>query len=375
MEIKIIGVDAKAVSVPLIKTDPEQKWRESWSNQLILLIKTNTEITGVGEIFIHAPSQKPYLELVKALSSLIIGMDPTNINLIIDSLEKITYTSGRGGITSAVIAGIDVALHDISAKIMNIPLYKLLGGKKREKVKAYASLARYSKIEDVIQIVKFCLNQGFKYIKLHQNGNTVYEYIKAIREELGYNFNLMVDLNCSLSMLDAISILPKLEKYSITWVEEPVWPPENFDLLKELSNYTSIPIAAGENLYCLYEYLKLMEIANVKIIQPDIAKIGLSRLKKIISLAEAVGSNIMLHCRPQSLWTTILTSVHVGVTLPWDNMIEISPTMPYQEPFKEKIKFEEGFLYPTETSGIGIKESEWFDLFPVLNGKLPKFIE
>ncbi len=375
METKITDIEAKAVSVPLIKTNPAQKWTESWSNQLIILIRTNTEITGVGEVFIHASSQKPYIELIKTLSDLIIGMDPTNINLVIDTLEKLTYASGRGGITSAVIAGIDTALHDISAKIMNIPLYKLLGGKRRNAVKAYASLARYDNVHEVIEVIKFALNQGFKDIKLHQGGVSVYEYVKSIREELGYDFNLILDLNCSLSIRDALLVIPKLEKYSISWVEEPTWPPENFDILRELSSHTIIPIAAGENLYCLYEYFKLMEFGKVKIIQPDIAKVGLSRVRKIIALTETYGCSVMLHCRPQSLWSTILTSIHVGVTMPWENMIEVSPTMPYQEPFIERIKFDNGILYPPEIPGIGIKDSQWFDNFPPFKGSLPKFID
>ncbi len=375
MEIKITDIEAKAVSVPLIKTNPAQKWTESWSNQLIILIRTNTEITGLGEVFIHASSQKPYIELIKTLSDLIIGMDPTNINLVVDTLEKLTYASGRGGITSAVIAGIDTALHDISAKIMNVPLYKLLGGKRRNAVKAYASFARYDNVHEVIEVIKFAINQGFKDIKLHQGGVSVYEYVKSIRYELGYDFNLMLDLNCSLSTRDALLVIPKLEKYSISWIEEPTWPPENFDILKELSSHTIIPIASGENLYCPYEYFKLMEFGKVKIIQPDIAKVGLSRVRKIIALAETHGCSVILHCRPQSLWSTILTSIHVGVTMPWENMIEVSPTMPYQEPFIEKIKFENGMLYPPEIPGIGIKDSQWFDNFPPSKGSLPKFID
>ncbi|PMP88439.1 MAG: hypothetical protein C0172_02640 [Caldisphaera sp.] len=375
METKITAIETKAVSVPLIKTNPIQKWIESWSNQLLVLVRTNTEITGIGEVFIHASSQKPYIELIKTLSDLVIGMDPTNINLVVDVLEKMTYASGRGGITSAVIAGIDTALHDISAKIIGIPLYKLLGGKRRNAVKAYASLARYDSVFEVIEVIKFALNQGFKDIKLHQGGISVYEYIKSIREELGYQFNLMVDLNCSLSIHDALLLIPKLEKYSISWIEEPLWPPENLDIRSELSNYTTIPIAAGENLYCPYEYRKLIEVGKVKIIQPDIAKVGLSRVKKIIALAETYGCSVMLHCRPQSLWSTILTSIHVGVTMPWENMIEVSPTMPYQEPFIEKIKFYNGWLYPSEVPGIGIKDTQWFDSFPPSKGNLPKFID
>lgn len=375
MGIEIINVETKAVSVPLIKTNPVQRWTKEWSNQLIVLVRTNTEVIGVGEVFIHASSQKPYIELIRALSDLIIGMDPTNINLVLDVLEKMTYASGRGGITSAVIAGIDIALHDLSAKILNVPLYKLLGGKRRNTVRAYASLARYSNVREVIDVIKFAINQGFKDIKLHQGGVSVYEYVKIIREELGYDFNLMVDLNCSLSVRDALQVIPKLEKYSISWIEEPIWPPENLDILKELSRYTTIPIAAGENLYCPYEYLKLMEDGKVKIIQPDVAKVGLSRVKQIIDLAGIYGCSVMLHCRPQSLWSTILTSIHIGVTMPWENMIEVSPTMPYQEPFIEKIKFDNGMLYPPEVPGIGIKDSQWFDKFPPFKGSLPKFIE
>jgi|ECHnycMinimDraft_1075156.scaffolds.fasta_scaffold00536_7 L-alanine-DL-glutamate epimerase-like enolase superfamily enzyme len=373
--MRVVSVEAKPVSVPVKLTDPPQVWTKEWSNQMLVLARTDEGLVGIGDVFLNAADHSPYSGYLNSIKELVIGEDPFNLNKVSDVLQKVSYTSGRGGITSAVISGVDIALHDVVAKQLGIPLYKFLGGKRKEGVKAYASLARYKSCQDVVKVVRYSLDRGFKAVKLHQGGKDVVECAREVRE-IGYDFELMADLNCSLNLKQALRVLPRLERYELEWVEEPLWPPEDYRSLRELSLKLGIPIAAGENEYTLSGFMRLVREGGVSIVQPDLAKVGgFTQMRKITALTEALGAQLIPHCRPQSLWVTILATAHFAVTLASDTMLEVSPTPPYQEPFVEPLRFEKGVFYPTESPGLGVKDQGWFDLFPPTQGRLPRFAD
>lgn len=374
--MKIKDIVPMPISVPLKLTEPAPLWSDGWSNQLLLLVKSERGLTGIGEAFVNTQIQAPYVELAKLIGEYIIGFNPMDINSIHEFLEKISYPIGRGGVVSAIISAIDVSLHDLVAKALGIPLYEFLGGKKRDKIPVYASLPRYKSCEEVCKVVDRVLENKFSALKLHQPARHILECAKKIRE-FGYDFKLMIDLNCGLNIVNAINLIKKLEKYEIEWVEEPIWPPENYRLLGELARKTEIPIAAGENEYTLYGFMKLITEGMVSFIQPDIAKVGgLTQIKKIAALAEAYGVTLMPHSRPQSLWITILTTAHFLSSLPQESMIEVSPLPPYQDPFIKPIKVINGYLViPDGLVGIGVKTEKWFALFPPKRSRIPRFAD
>jgi L-alanine-DL-glutamate epimerase-like enolase superfamily enzyme len=371
--MKIVRIEPKPVSVPLTRTDPPQLWGPEWSVQMPLILHTDTELKGVGDVFISAADQSSYAGYAETFSKLLRDTDPTEINKIHIILEKASFTAGRGGVVSAVLSGIDIALHDLNAKKLGVPVYELLGGKVRDKLELYASYARYSNAEDVYRVTQKCLESGFKAIKLHQPPSNVLDSVKKVRE-LGYDFKLMIDLNCTMTLTGAIRLLQKLERFELEWVEEPIWPPENHGALGELSSYTGIPIAAGENEYTLAGFESLAKTGKVKILQPDIAKVGgFTTMRKIAAIAECLGPILIPHCRPQSLWITILATAHLASTLPWEPLLEVSPTPPEQSPFLEPLRIEKGFLYLPGNNGLGVKSDGWFDSFPPVVARPPRF--
>ncbi|MFB6491377.1 MAG: mandelate racemase/muconate lactonizing enzyme family protein [Thermoproteus sp. AZ2] len=326
---------------------------------------------GVGEAFMNTSKHQPYLALAEEMGERIKGLETWQIEKAGATLEHAYYAVGRGGLTSIIASAIDVALHDLRAKELGVPLHQLLGGAVRERVKAYASLARYKACGDVVKVVEHSLARGFKAVKIHQHGVDVLECAEVVRRELGYGFELMADLNASLSPGEAMRILPKLAKYELAWVEEPIWPPEDYKALGELSKRAEVPIAAGENEYTLYGFAKLIEEGGVLIIQPDIAKVGgLTKIKKIAALAEALGAVVVPHSRPHSLWINIMAAVHFVSTLSYESMVEVSPTPPRQEPFVKEVEISGGEIAVPNAPGIGVRDSGWTELFPPKEGEV-----
>ncbi|AEA11635.1 Mandelate racemase/muconate lactonizing protein [Thermoproteus uzoniensis 768-20] len=367
--MKITRVEGIPLSVPLVSTEPRQIWADAWSRQVLVKVCADSGVCGVGEIFMNTSSYGPYLSLIEELGRHVSGL-PADPNAVVDVLERRTYSIGRGGIVASVVGGIEVAVYDLAAKSLGVPLHRLLGGKRRDWVKAYASLARYKTCGDAEKVVEYALGRGFKAVKLHQHGDEVVECVARIRGDLGYGFELMVDLNTTLGRRSALGVLRKLERYELAWVEEPIWPPEDYKSLGRLARLVEIPIAAGENEYTLRGFADLVEEGGVSVLQPDAAKVGgLGKMVKIEGLAEALGAIVAPHSRPHSLWANILVAVHFVSTLPYESVVEIPPTPPVQEPLAVAVEFKDGAVKVPDVPGIGVKDDGWFGLYPPKEGE------
>ncbi|KUO83664.1 MAG: mandelate racemase/muconate lactonizing enzyme family protein [Thermoproteus sp.] len=367
--MKITKIEGIPLSVPLVPTEPRQMWADAWSRQVLVRACSDSGICGVGEVFMNTSSYGPYLSLIEELGKYVVGL-PADPGAVAGVLERRTYSIGRGGLVVSVIGGIEVAVYDLLAESLGQPLHKLLGGKRRDWVKAYASLARYRSCGDVERVVEYALARGFKAVKLHQHGEEVVDCVAKIRGDLGYGFELMVDLNTTLGPGSAVGVLRKLERYELAWVEEPIWPPEDYKALGRLARQTSIPIAAGENEYTLRGFAELVEEGGASILQPDAAKVGgLGKMAKVAGLAEALGAVVVPHSRPHSLWVNTLVAVHFVATLPYESMVEISPTPPVQEPFAAPVEFKDGAIKVPDAPGIGVRNGGWFDLYPPREGE------
>ncbi|MGC8583877.1 MAG: hypothetical protein ACP5MH_09120, partial [Thermoproteus sp.] len=152
--MKITRVEGIPLSVPLVPTEPRQIWADAWSRQVLVKVCADSGICGVGEIFMNTSSYGPYLSLIEELGRHVSGL-PADPNAVVDVLERRTYSIGRGGIVASVVGGIEVAVYDLAAKSLGVPLHRLLGGKRRDWVKAYASLARYKTCGDAEKVVEY----------------------------------------------------------------------------------------------------------------------------------------------------------------------------------------------------------------------------
>src|SRR6202012_2122693 len=182
-----------------------------------------------------------------------------------------------------------------------------------------ASLVRYLDPPLVRASVRRAIDAGFGALKLHEIELTA---IRAAREEVGPDVELTLDVNCPWSLNEARLIAQELRPVKLKWLEEPLWPPENFDGLAELRRTSGIPIAAGENIYTLLDFERLLTARAVDFVQPSPAKMGgVSELRKVFPLASVPNLPVM----PLSVYDGpgVLAAIHVTAALgTTDSMIE-----------------------------------------------------
>lgn len=353
---KIESVEAIPLSIPLTPTEPKQMWLEEWSIQLIVSIKTEDGTVGYGQTLVAGSGiVHAYKSVIDhLLSKLLVGQSPYKISELVEKMEKSLYSAGRGGVTSGAISGVEIALWDIMGKLEGKPLNKLLGSHKMN-VPVYASLSRYEKPEHLVEVCESLLEQ-YKAVKLHQPTTNLLESVKALRSNLGYGFHLMADLNCGFTGLaEAIQHLNDLQRFELRWIEEPLWPPEDYDGLAELVSKTSIPIAMGENEYTLYGFKKLLE-AGIEIPQPDPTKNGgIQNTLKIANLTESYGRKVALHCRPDNGWVGIAASAHLLSSIRNGLELEVPPNNPPSEIYKLAPTVRKAILTLPEAEGIGVE--------------------
>ena len=269
-----------------------------------LAIDTDAGITGWGE---------PVLEgrvstvgaAVKELSQYLIGKDPTRINDIWNVLYRGGFYRG-GGILMSAISGIDQALWDIKGKSLGQPVYELLGGLCRDKMKLYNWVGGDNP-SDEVRDIKYYQKQGFdtfklngtgkmKFIDSHRSVDEVIERIDTIRSAFGNSIDFGLDFHGRVSTPMAHVLIKELEPYRPLFIEEPILHEfsENFS---RLAAQTSIPIATGERIFTKYDFKKLLAGGGIGIIQPDLSHAGgITECLKIASMAEAHDVSLAPHC-------------------------------------------------------------------------------
>jgi len=271
---------------------------------LFLKIETDEGIIGWGEPVIEgkaATVKAAVIELMEAL----IGKDPMDI----ESHWNTMYRGGfyRGGpILMSAIAGIDQALWDIKGKFYNAPVYQLLGGKCRDKIKVYSWIGG-DRPADVANAAKLSFESGFKAIKMNATDEMQYidsyekidlvlARVASIREAVGYGLDIGVDFHGRLHKPMAKVLAKELEQFRPMFIEEPVLP-ENNEALREIANHTCIPIATGERMFSRWQFKNLLTDGYADIIQPDLSHAGgITECKKILSMAEAFDVAAAPHC-------------------------------------------------------------------------------
>jgi L-alanine-DL-glutamate epimerase-like enolase superfamily enzyme len=287
----------------------------------MLLVKVTAKdgLIGWGETFGFGsvPATKAVIDGM--LAPLCIGHDASSIAPLMTKLQKKVHVFGRSGPVMFGISAIDIALWDRAGKAANAPVHQLLGGAQRHTLQTYASLMRFTDPELVRTQVHQAIQAGFHHLKLHE---IELRAIQAAREEAGSSVGIMLDVNCPWSLREARVHAAALQDVGLTWLEEPIWPPENYSGLAELRGSTSIPIAAGENASTLIEFDRMMQAGAVDFVQPSPAKMGgLTELAKVATLAAARNVTLMIHTfydRPG-----LLAAIHATAVLGSnDSMVE-----------------------------------------------------
>jgi L-alanine-DL-glutamate epimerase-like enolase superfamily enzyme len=268
-------------------------------------------LVGLGEASPMTP-QVTRAVVEHQLKPLLVGMEALDLEACWERMYVATYkTRGQG--TSLAISGVDIALHDLAGKALGVPVYRLLGGLYRERVRVYASyMSRDLSPEDYAARAAGAMAGGFSGVKIkigERFGFDARPYdedealVRAVREAIGPEAELLVDANSGYSVHGAIRIGRMLERHRVFHFEEPI-PYTDLQGMAQIAAALDIPVAVGEQQHTRYDFKDLLVHQAADIVQPDVTKCGgLSEGKKIAALADAFGKYV----------TTHTTSVGIGL--------------------------------------------------------------
>ncbi|MEO8861806.1 MAG: galactonate dehydratase [Ginsengibacter sp.] len=271
---------------------------------LFLKIETNEGITGWGEPIIEGKAATVKTAVDELMQNL-IGKDPMHIEDHWNTMYRGGFYRG-GPILMSAISGIDQALWDIKGKFYNAPVYDLMGGKAREKIKVYSWVGG-DRPSDIANAASAAIANGFTAMKMNATEELQYidsfdkiervlQRVASVREVADNSIGIGIDFHGRLHKSMAKVMAKELEPFHPMFIEEPVLP-ENNEALREIAQHTSIPIATGERMYSRWHFKNLLKDGYVDIIQPDLSHAGgITECKKIISMAEAFDVAAAPHC-------------------------------------------------------------------------------
>lgn len=351
-------------------------------HSLFVRIRTNQDIYGCGEGVDAVPGTYHF---VKMMEQRLKGKNPLNVHRLFEDLRKSgVFEGAQSGMYIAVLSAIETALWDIAGKALGVPVYQLLGGKFRDKIRVYCDTALYQsnlpKPEDFAKAASEAKKMGFNAVKFdldQWNDPAKYDrynwtaspgelrrmvdQVTAAREAVGPDVDICCDMHGRYDVVTGQQIAKRLEHLNLMWLEEPI-PAENPEAYKLIADSTSTPICAGENLYLAYGFRRLLEMGAVDIIMPDLQKAGgLGEGQRIANLANLYYVPFAPHMVASFLGA--MASCHVCASVPNFMILEWQIYFHTDPMFKEIIKYdgpmiENGFIPLSEKPGIGVDINE-----------------
>jgi len=332
-------------------------------------VYTDEGLVGIGECFRRQPQTIKTL-VEDYLNPALMGKDPLDTEVLWRDMFRAASASDMGGAVYCAIAGLDIALWDLKGKALGVPIYKLLGGKARDKVRMYASSMRrdLSPIEEARRAVSF-VEEGYSAYKLHSAvpggiddpADQTIDTVREVRSAVGDDIEILVDVNGAFSTHHAIEIGEKLQDLGVFHFEEPR-PHYDLDGLATIADALTMPVASGEMIYTHWQYRDLILQGKVDIIQPDIVKVpGFTEFQKIAALCSAFGKPMTVH----NTQPTISTVAHLHVCaayphIPYAQEYNIEPTSIRDELpiLVNPLEVKGGYLDVPEGPGLGVELDE-----------------
>ncbi len=356
--MKIAAIEPFHISVPYdFGNTAANAAAVQWPKMETLFVKVTTAegLVGWGEGFGLAACGITKAAVEKAIAPLAIGCDPTDIAALTADIAYRQRNCARNGPVGFALSALDIALWDIAGKRAGQPLYRLLGGTATvERVPAYASLLRYGNADIVGQNSATAVERGYRDIKLHEIGVAA---ISAAREAIGAGIALTVDASCAWTLPQAVAMAEKLRASHLKWLEEPLWPPEDYAGMARLKAQGGIAIAAGENAGTLADIAQLIGTAGVDYIQPSITKIGgVSAMRQIAEMAQRAGTKLAPHS--PYFGPGLIATIHFAASLPERPTVERFYLDLEASPLGDLVEAPGGFMRVPNGPGLGIAVDE-----------------
>jgi len=339
----------------------------SWRNLIFIKVKTDEGLTGIGECTLQNREEGVLGYLQGSVRRHVIGTDPFNIEDLWLRMYRNEFWR-NGVIATTAMSGIEIACWDIIGKACGQPVWKLLGGRCHETVKAYAN-AWYTverKPDEFARRVKTVLEKGYKALKVDPFGPGTLELpnaekersvalVAAIREAVGPDVEIFVEMHGRFSAASAIEIARMLEPYRPGWIEEPC-PPEDIPSLRKVAEHVHLPVATGERYFTRYGFREVLESGAPDIIQADVIHAGgILEMKKIAAMADVRSMVMAPHnsngpvCTAASVHFDFCTT-NLKIQECFDDfsetwVVDAVPGTPRPR---------NGYFYPPEKAGLGV---------------------
>jgi galactonate dehydratase len=326
-------------------------------------VETDAGIVGVGEASLEG-RELTVAAAVDELSRYLVGQDPGQIEHHWQRLHRHGFWRG-GVVLNSAISAIDQALWDIKGKKLGVPVYELLGGPTRQRVRLYTHVGGPSP-EEAADRARALVEQGFTGLKTgprvvgeHVDERTMIREmartLEAIRLAVGPDVDLMVDNHGRMAPVYAIEMMQAIAPYKLLFFEEAV-PPDNLKALSKVAEVkANVPLATGERLFSKWEYRELLENQMVDVIQPDICHAGgITELKKLAAMAETSYVRVAPH-NPNGPVATA-ASIHLAASIPNFLILEFALNQPHRDLSQSVgIKVEKGWAELPDRPGLGIE--------------------
>lgn len=381
--LKITGVDCYV----LLATDYDPRNTSSAQDTLVVVVRTNEGLTGVGECDVNPWMARACIEapgthtMGLSIKDLLVGSNPFDIGGVWQKLYRGTAMNGRRGVVIHAISAIEMALWDLCGKAVGKPVFALLStDRPRESITPYASLQpaghRFEEYRDaLVESAEKAKHLGFKAVKTEVTMNGSYahggmsepyerhtEVVAAVRKALGPDMTLMVDVQYLWDDAQTcLSVVKEWKEFDIYFLETPLWSDNTREIAK-LAAEAPMSIAYGEWLATRYEFLELMEIGKVQVVQPDVGRVGgLGEAKIVCEMAAERGLKVVPHC-----WKTgisISATAHLAFVTSNCAYIEYLPPQLCierlrREVAREELVLEAGVIPVPKSPGLGL-EIDW----------------
>jgi galactonate dehydratase len=313
-------------------------------NKVYVELLTNHNIAGWGEVSALVPAAAE--ELAKALFDLLDGENPTRIEYLWQKLFRAHRDIRGGPFMCHTLAGIDMALWDITGKLWNVPVYRLLGGPCRDKIRVYPNAKAHKAPPGGV----------YGHALTPPDIDAMVRMVKSAREQVGKDGAVMFDAHCAVPPAALIQFAAAIKAYDVLFIEEPAVP-GNIEVFKRLKEQIPIPLAAGERDRTIWEFMPYLAERALDVLQPDVAHCGgISQMRKIAVLAEAYHTPLAPHCTTSPLGAS--ASLNVAASVPFLLIHETAPgALQWGEQFMNRpwtLDEKTGYVTLPEGPGLGV---------------------